>query len=109
MREVEPRIRAEIARAMAEARPEIRRAIAEAHISEKVMKALHDAQPKIDAAMRRAQQEQRHIEIIDRNSDDEAPLAPRRMGTTAAANTELCLAALAMRLSEGAWARSDMP
>jgi hypothetical protein len=77
MREVEPRVRAEIARAMAEAKPEIRRAIAEAHISEKVMKALHDAQPKIDAAMRRANEAQRRIEIeqVERNGDDEAPSA----------------------------------
>jgi Zn-dependent metalloprotease len=65
MQDVEPRVRAEIARAMAKARPAIRQAIADAHISEKVAKALKDAQPKIEAAIAkaRAAQWRAHVEI----------------------------------------------
>ena len=65
MQMTEPRIRAEIARAMAKARPAIRQAIADAHISENVAKALEEAQPKIDAAIAkaRAAQWRAHVEI----------------------------------------------
>jgi len=65
MQMTEPRIRAEIARAMAKARPAIRQAIADAHISENVAKALKEAQPKIDAAIAkaRAAQWRAHVEI----------------------------------------------
>jgi beta-lactamase regulating signal transducer with metallopeptidase domain len=68
MRDVEPRVRAEVERAMAKARPAIRQAIAEAHISEKVAKALKDAQPKIDAAIAKAHAERwrAHV-VIDKN------------------------------------------
>jgi hypothetical protein len=53
---------------MAKARPAIRQAIADAHISEKVAKALKDAQPKIEAAIAkaRAAQWRAHI-VIDKN------------------------------------------
>ena len=65
MQMTEPRIRAEIARAMVKARPAIRQAIADAHISENVAKALKEAQPKIDAAIAkaRAAQWRAHVEI----------------------------------------------
>jgi len=65
MRMTEPRIRAEIARAMAKARPAIRQAIADAHISENVARALKEAQPKIDAAIAkaRAARWRAHVEI----------------------------------------------
>lgn len=64
MRAAEPRIRAEVAKAMAEAGPAMQRAMADAHISEKVMKALRDAQPKIEAAMRQAKAAERRIKIM---------------------------------------------
>jgi beta-lactamase regulating signal transducer with metallopeptidase domain len=70
MRAVEPKIRAEIARAMAQAKPEVRRAIAEAHISEKVMKALKDAQPKIDAAMAEMRKAHRDVQVRVERDDD---------------------------------------
>ena len=70
MRDVEPRIRAEVARAMAKARPEIRRAITEARISEKVARAIDEAMPQIDVAIAKAHQG--HGRIIMRH-DDEAP------------------------------------
>jgi len=68
MQAVEPRVRAEIERAMARARPAIRQAIADAHISEKVARALKEAQPKIDAAIAKAHAEHwgAHI-VIDKN------------------------------------------
>jgi beta-lactamase regulating signal transducer with metallopeptidase domain len=72
MRAVEPKIRAEIARAIAESKPEVRRAIADAHISEKVMKALHDAQPKIDAAMAEMRKAHQNIRIERVERDDNA-------------------------------------
>ena len=73
MRDVEPRIRAEVARAIANAKPAIRQAIADAHISEKVARALQEARPKIDAAIAKAQkaEKQVRIELIER--DNEAP------------------------------------
>jgi hypothetical protein len=64
MRAAEPRIRAEVAKAMAEAGPAMQRAMADAHISEKVMKALRDAQPKIDAAMRQVKAAERKIKVM---------------------------------------------
>jgi beta-lactamase regulating signal transducer with metallopeptidase domain len=70
MRAVEPKIRAEIARAMAQAKPEVRRAIAEAHISEKVMKALKDAQPKIDAAMAEMRKAHRDVQVRVERDDN---------------------------------------
>jgi multidrug efflux pump subunit AcrB len=74
MQAVEPRVRAEIARAMAKAQPAVRQAIADAHISEKVARALRDAQPKIEAAIAKARAAQQRVRIeIDRrdieNSD----------------------------------------
>lgn len=69
MQDANPKIRAEVARALAQARPAIRKAIAEAHISERVAQALREAQPKIDAAMAKAQ---KRIIVIRR--DDEAPV-----------------------------------
>jgi len=70
MRAVEPKIRAEIARAMAQAKPEVRRAIAEAHISEKVMKALKDAQPRIDAAMAEMRKAHRDVQVRVERDDN---------------------------------------
>jgi len=72
MQDAEPRIRAEMARAMAKAQPAIRQAIANAHISEKVAQALRDAQPKIDAALAKAREAQRHVRIDVETHDDEA-------------------------------------
>jgi beta-lactamase regulating signal transducer with metallopeptidase domain len=70
MADVEPRVRAEIARAMAKAKPAIRQAIADAHISEKVAKALKDAQPKIEAAIAKAREAQRHVRIEVESHDE---------------------------------------
>jgi beta-lactamase regulating signal transducer with metallopeptidase domain len=74
LRDVEPRVRAEVARAMAQARPEIRKALAEAHIDETVAKAMRDVQPQIDAAVRQAQQESKRVRVEVRR-DHVAPEA----------------------------------
>jgi beta-lactamase regulating signal transducer with metallopeptidase domain len=75
MRAVEPRVRAEIARAMAKAQPAVRQAIADAHISEKVAQALEKARPQIAAAIARAQEAQRRVRI-EVDSRDEQTLDP---------------------------------
>ncbi len=71
MQDVEPRVRAEIERAMAKARPAIRQAIADAHISEKVAKALKEAQPKIEAAIAKARAEHWRGRIVIDKDDVE--------------------------------------
>ncbi len=70
MRDVEPRIRAEVARAMAKARPEVRKAIADAHLSEKVARALAEARPEIDAAIAKAHAAHRHVRVEVRQDDE---------------------------------------
>jgi beta-lactamase regulating signal transducer with metallopeptidase domain len=72
MQDAEPRIRADMARAIARAQPAIRQAIADAHISERVAKALKDAQPRIDAAIAKAREAQRHVRVEVDSHDDEA-------------------------------------
>jgi beta-lactamase regulating signal transducer with metallopeptidase domain len=76
MADLDPRVRAEVARALAKARPAIRQAIADAHISEKVAQALREAQPRIDAAIAKARKAgHAHIVIEDdgaTNPDDSA-------------------------------------
>jgi beta-lactamase regulating signal transducer with metallopeptidase domain len=76
MADLDPRVRAEVARALAKARPAIRQAIADAHISEKVAQALREAQPRIDAAIAKARKDgHAHIVIEDddaTSADDSA-------------------------------------
>jgi hypothetical protein len=72
MRDAEPRIRAEMARALAKAQPAIRQAIADAHISEKVAQALKEAQPKIDAALAKARHAQWRARVDVETHEDEA-------------------------------------
>jgi beta-lactamase regulating signal transducer with metallopeptidase domain len=59
LRELSPRdkarIRAEVRQAMARAKPEIERAVREAHVAEKAEAAMRAAQPRIEAAMIEAQ------------------------------------------------------
>jgi beta-lactamase regulating signal transducer with metallopeptidase domain len=72
MQDAEPRVRAEMARAIARAQPAIRQAIADAHISEKVAQALKEAQPKIDAAIAKAHAAQWRARVEVETHEDEA-------------------------------------